>query len=138
MFHLLSVIFKVRGAVLDLRGPISLLNAAAGRVHSHLKWSLTSSSYLWVQTRPALPPYLLGQALRVLQAVRERLDQEVAAALAQSTVVSALLAGVREESQPHLRHRVAAGLLPEQARQGGGYQDAPRTPFIFLPLFFTS
>lgn len=62
--------------------------------------------------------YLLGQALCVLQAVCEGLDQEVAAALTQSAVVLALLAGVGEESQPHLRHRVAAGLLSEHVRAG--------------------
>lgn len=65
-------------------------------------------------SRCQLPLYLLGQALRVLQAVREGLNQEVAAALAQPAVVFALLAGVREESQPHLRHRVAAGLLSKR------------------------
>lgn len=71
-------------------------------------------------SRCLLSLYLLGQALRVLQAVREGLDQEVAAALTQSAVVLALLAGVGEESQPHLRHRVAAGLLSEHVRGGAG------------------
>lgn len=71
-------------------------------------------------SRCLLSLYLLGQALRVLQAVREGLDQEVAAALTQSAVVLALLAGVGEESQPHLRHRVAAGLLSEHVRERGG------------------
>lgn len=63
--------------------------------------------------KAGLSLYLLGQALRVLQALGEGLDQEVAAALAQAAVVLALLAGVREESQPHLRNRVGAGILSE-------------------------
>lgn len=92
-------------------------------------------------SRCLLSLYLLGQALRVLQAVREGLDQEVAAALTQSAVVLALLAGVGEESQPHLRHRVAAGLLSEHVR-GGSRSDRVKLNvgcwlfwgFFFLPL----
>lgn len=86
--------------------------------------------------------YLLGQALRVLQAVREGLDQEVAAALTQSAVVLALLAGVGEESQPHLRHRVAAGLLSEHVRGWEGVQvrqgKAECWLLVVLVFFFTS
>lgn len=89
-------------------------------------------------SRCLLSLYLLGQALRVLQAVREGLDQEVAAALTQSAVVLALLAGVGEESQPHLRHRVAAGLLSEHVR-GGGRSDRVKLNvgcWLFWGFFF--
>lgn len=57
--------------------------------------------------------YLLGKTLCVLQAVCERLDKDIAAALTQSIVVLTFLAGLGQQSQPDLGHRVTTGLLPE-------------------------
>lgn len=57
--------------------------------------------------------YLLGKALCVLQTVCEGLDEEVAATLTQPIMVPTFLAGLAQQSQPDLRHRVTAGLLPE-------------------------
>lgn len=67
--------------------------------------------------------YLLGKALCVLQAVREGLEEEVAAVLAHCAVAFTFLAGLGKQSQPHLGHGVTAGLLPEQ---GGKVQDLPQ------------
>lgn len=58
--------------------------------------------------------YLLCKALRVLHTVCERLGEEVAAAFTQSIMVPAFLAGLGQQSEPHLGHGVTAGLLPER------------------------
>ncbi|TNN82823.1 hypothetical protein EYF80_006780 [Liparis tanakae] len=55
--------------------------------------------------------YLLCEALCVLQAVCEGLDEDVAAALTQTTVLPAFLAGLGQHSQPDLGHRVVRQVL---------------------------
>lgn len=68
--------------------------------------------------------YLLGKALCVLQAVCEGLDEEVAAGLTQSIVVLTFLAGLGQQSQPDLGHRVTTGLLPKHMqRRKGKHRD---------------
>lgn len=57
--------------------------------------------------------YLLCQSLCVIQTLCERLNNNIAAALAQAIVLSTFLAGLGQQSHPNLGHRVTAGLLPD-------------------------